>query len=95
MLEQLVLILFVCGRSIESEYARRNLDRLVKDKLQHLGLQLEVVDISEDPDKAVIHNIIATPTLMRVLPDQQLRIIGDLSNTENVLTGLGIRAAAG
>ena len=42
----------------------------------------------ETPQLAAGQQIIAVPTLVRVLPEPITRIIGDLSDTDRVLVGL-------
>ena len=51
---------------------------------------LKIVDVLEDPGIAEDVRILATPTLVRVQPSPERRLIGDLSDTELVLKGLGI-----
>jgi len=50
--------------------------------------ELEVIDISETPELAERDNIIATPTLLLVNPDMNRMIIGDLSNTDRIISEL-------
>ena len=52
---------------------------------------LEVIDIYQMPALAKDQQIIATPTLIRVLPAPLRRFIGDLSRVERVLFGLELR----
>jgi circadian clock protein KaiB len=51
---------------------------------------LEVIDIYQLPALARGHQIVATPTLIRLLPPPLRRYIGDLSN-ENLLFGLDLQ----
>ncbi len=44
----------------------------------------------ERPQLAEDEKILATPTLIKVLPPPVRRVIGDLSNSENVLIGLDL-----
>ena len=53
--------------------------------------QLEVIDIYQKPALARDEQIIATPTLIKVLPVPLRRVIGDLSKTDRVLFGLDLR----
>jgi len=53
--------------------------------------EIEVIDLVQNPQLAAGDQILAIPTLVRRLPTPLKRIIGDLSNTERVLVGLGIR----
>jgi len=62
---------------------------------EHLGgrYRLEVFDIYQMPELARDHQIIAAPTLIKVLPTPLRRFVGDLSQSERVLFGLDLRAA--
>ena len=51
---------------------------------------LEIVDVYQNPEATKELQIVATPTLVRLLPSPLRRIIGDLSNEERVLAGLDI-----
>ena len=54
---------------------------------------LEVVDIYQNPEATRELQIVATPTLVKLLPEPLRRIIGDLSNEERVLAGLNLQPA--
>lgn len=56
--------------------------------------ELEVVDLSATPSLARSEQIVAAPTLVRLLPLPVRRLIGNLSNTERVLRALDLAAAA-
>jgi len=51
---------------------------------------LRIVDVLENPQLAVDAKILATPTLVKTVPPPERRIIGDLSDREKVLLGLGL-----
>ena len=53
--------------------------------------EIEVIDLTENPQLAQGDQILALPTLVRRLPEPIRKIIGDLSNTERVLVGLDLR----
>jgi circadian clock protein KaiB len=53
--------------------------------------ELEVVDIYQKPSLARDEQILATPTLIKVLPAPLRRYIGNLANVERVLFGLDLR----
>lgn len=53
---------------------------------------VEVVDLGEHPYVAEAERIIATPMLVRVAPVPVRRVIGDLSDLDRVLWGLGLGA---
>lgn len=41
--------------------------------------QVEIIDICEEPERAVVDRIIATPTLVKDFPPPRFKIVGDLS----------------
>jgi circadian clock protein KaiB len=87
-----VLKLFVCGVSPRTESAVANLRQLCEDELRG-ECSLEVVDVLEQPDLAEESRVLATPTLIKLLPPPMRRIIGDLSDREKLLVGLEIGRA--
>lgn len=89
---QLILRLFVAGESASSIEARRNLQTIC-DKHFPNQCEVSVVDVLADPEMAEIHRVLATPTLIKELPEPRRRIIGDLSNVQIVLGALGIPSA--
>jgi circadian clock protein KaiB len=56
---------------------------------------LEVIDITGNTVLAENEQITATPTLIKVLPIPVARIVGDLSNREEVLLGLDLPSRPG
>jgi circadian clock protein KaiB len=54
--------------------------------------ELEVVDLMTDPLRAASDRIIVTPTLIKLAPGPEQRVIGDLSDTAQLLTALGAPA---
>lgn len=81
------LRLFVAGSTARSRQAIENLRRVCADQL-HGKVDLEVIDIYQQPELAGRYQVIAAPTLLKLLPLPVRRIIGDLSETERVLRGL-------
>ena len=59
---------------------------------EHLAgrYDLEVVDIYQRPNAAREFQVIAAPTLVKLLPAPLRRIIGDLSDADKVLHGLDL-----
>ena len=86
---EFALRLYVVGRTPRSTRAIANLRRLC-DELVPGRVEVEIVDVAEQPDRAEADRIIATPTLVRELPSPQRRVIGDLSDFDRVLAGLGL-----
>lgn len=84
------LRLYVAGQTPKSVVAFGNLKRICEDNLRG-KYHIEVVDLLAQPQLAKGHQILAIPTLVRLLPAPIKKIIGDLSNTERVLVGLDLR----
>jgi circadian clock protein KaiB len=53
---------------------------------------LEIIDIYKNPTLAKGEQIIAAPTLIKLLPAPLRRLIGDMANRQKVLVGLDLRA---
>ena len=84
------LRLYVAGQSPKSVRAVENLRQVCEEYLAD-RYTIELVDLTENPERARSDEIIAVPTLIRKLPEPIRRIIGDLSDTEKVLIGLQLR----
>ncbi len=83
------LRLFVTGSTARSARAIENMRRICEENLQG-RYDLEVVDVYEHPESTKELQILATPTLVKILPEPLRRIIGDLSDTERVFAGLDL-----
>ena len=83
------LRLFITGRTPHSIRALENLKAICESELAG-QYDVEVIDILENPGLADTEKILATPTLVRKLPEPVRKIIGDLSDREKVLLGLDI-----
>ena len=84
-----VLRLFITGTTSRSARAIANLRRVCERRL-HGEYDLEVVDIYQHPAAAKEYQIVAAPTLVKMLPLPLRRIIGDLANEERILAGLDL-----
>ena len=85
-----VLRLFITGQTPRSTLAIENIRKICEEYL-HGRYALDVVDIYQHPEMAVSAQIIAAPTVVKMLPEPLRRIIGDLSDVEKVLVGLDLR----
>jgi circadian clock protein KaiB len=84
------LRLYVTGATPASTRAIANLKTLCEGRLKG-RFQLEVIDIFQRPALAEGEQIVATPTLVKVMPPPLRKFIGDLSNLEGKLFGLDMR----
>ncbi|GAB2604441.1 circadian clock KaiB family protein [Spirosoma areae] len=83
------LHLFVTGASVNSVRAITNLKHLCETYLAG-KYSLEVIDVYQQKDVAEQEQIIALPLLIKRQPLPERRLIGDMSDTEKVLKGLGL-----
>ena len=83
------LRLYIADHTPRSVLAVGNLRRVCEEHLK-TRYRITIVDIVREPEKARAHNILATPTLVRVLPLKNTTVIGTLSDTNKLLQALGI-----
>lgn len=86
-----VLRLFITGATPNSAKAVNN-TKLVCEQYLKGRYTLEIIDVYQQREIAEKEQIIALPLLVKKLPLPERRLIGDMSNTEKVLLGLGINA---
>ena len=85
-----VLRLFVTGHDARGRTrAIENMRKICEEDLAG-QYDLEIIDVYQNPEATRELQIIATPTLVKVLPEPLRRIIGDLSDHEKVLAGLNL-----
>lgn len=87
--EVYVLHLYITGASPNSIRAVENIKVLCEKYLANT-YELEVIDIHQQPKRAQEEDIIALPLLIKKAPGKERRLIGDMSNTNKVLRGLGL-----
>lgn len=85
------LRLYVAGMTPAAERALANLEEIAQEHLAE-KYEIEVIDLLENPGLAEGEQIFAVPTLVRKLPPPLRKIVGDLSNTEQVLVGLDLKS---
>src|SRR6185437_15460944 len=83
------LQLYITGMSENSQRAIRNITRLC-DRYPKGRVDLEIIDIYKNPSVAEHQKIIFSPSLVRQFPLPRRTFIGDLSDMEKVIPGLGI-----
>ena len=83
------LCLFIAGTSPRSRRTIENLRR-VCDRYLADNVDLEVIDIYQQPHLAEAYQVVAAPTLVKVLPAPLRRIIGDLTDEARLLRGLDL-----
>ena len=83
------LRLYVSGATHRSTLAISNI-KAISDRRLAGRYELEVIDAYQHAELVRKEQIVVLPTLIRSLPKPLRRIIGDLSNEEHVLLGLGL-----
>ena len=86
---ELSLRLYIAGNAPNSLRAQANIKAICGKHF--VGHQLEIVDMLEHPHRALADGIIVTPTLLKLAPTPIGRVIGDLSDQQQVLFTLGAK----
>ena len=81
--------LYIVGQTLRSQNAIANIQHICREQLGG-NYHLAIIDILEQPQMAEQDKILATPTLVKEQPLPIRRVIGDLSEPEKVLLGLGL-----
>jgi circadian clock protein KaiB len=87
-----VFYLYISGATPRSQRALTNIKAICDEHLKG-RYHLQVVDIFQNPGQTADHDIIAAPTLVKETPLPVRRFVGDLSDTDKVVSGLAIGLA--
>ena len=85
----LVMRLYVSSGA-NSVQAVANLAAICDEYLKD-AFKLEVIDVLENPLRALTDGIVVTPSLAKISPSPAARIVGNLSDKSGVLQALGIK----
>ncbi|MBN9377083.1 MAG: hypothetical protein BGO14_05145 [Chlamydiales bacterium 38-26] len=85
-----VFVLYISGMNIHSLNAVKNLRKICETHLPG-RYEIKVVDQLKDSEKILHNEIMVFPTVVKVLPSPERKLVGDLSNTAQVLINLGIK----
>lgn len=84
-----VLRLFVTGATPNSTRAVSNVREICETHLKG-NYSLEIIDVYQEIEMAEQEQLIALPLLIKKMPLPERRLIGDMSDTQKVLKGLGL-----
>jgi circadian clock protein KaiB len=84
-----VLRLFITGATPNSIRAVSNIRQFCEEHLKD-RYSLEIIDVYQQADAAAKEQLVALPLLIKKYPLPEKRLIGDLSDTNKVLKGLGL-----
>ncbi len=87
--EVYILRLFVSGTSPNSVRAINNLQVICESHLKD-RYELEIIDIHQQPLLVRNEDVAAVPMLIKKAPFPKRRLVGDMSEKEKVLKGLGL-----
>jgi len=87
--DRYILKLFVTGASTNSVRAISNIKQICEEHLRD-KYSLEIIDVYQQKKIAESEQLIALPLLIKSFPLPERRLIGDMSDTERVLKGLGL-----
>ncbi len=87
--EVVSLKLYIANGTPNSILALKNLKEIVSEYLDG-NHSLEVVDVLEEPSKALDDGVLVTPTLIKLSPPPKVNIIGNLGDKEKVLQALDL-----
>jgi circadian clock protein KaiB len=87
--QKLVLQLFVSGMSPKSMEAIENVKRIFDENCREF-FELEIIDLYKNPEAALSHHVVFTPSLIKSLPLPKKILIGNLADSEKVIKALGI-----
>jgi circadian clock protein KaiB len=76
--------LYVAGSSQRSLRAVKKIKEICEKELSG-HYTLEIIDLYQQPARAIADQIVAAPTLVRRLPEP-IRLVGDLSDDQKVLS---------
>lgn len=88
------LRLFVSGITPRSLEAIEQVRALCEEHLKG-RYRLEVIDLYKDPQAAKDEQVVAAPTLVKMLPAPMRKIIGNMAKNDRLLAGLDIRVQNG
>jgi len=83
------LNLYIAGASSNSIRAVANLREICEKYLKE-RYTLRVIDVHQEKSLASQEQLVALPMLIKSKPGPERRLIGDMSDTQKVLKGLGI-----
>jgi circadian clock protein KaiB len=89
--EQYVLRLYVTGMTPRSTRAIKFVRDVCEEHLKG-HYDLEIIDVYQSPTRIMQDQVVAIPTLVKSAPAPVRLMVGDMSNRQRLLMGLGLPA---
>jgi circadian clock protein KaiB len=83
------LRLFVAGQAPNSVAAIRHLRTLLAE-YRSVKADIEIVDLLQYPERGMRDGVLVTPTMIRLSPAPERRMIGNLTDIDSVLSVLDL-----
>ena len=87
--EKYVLRLYVTGMTPRSTRAITTVRAICEEHLAG-QYELEIIDVYQMPQRIMEDNIVAIPTLVKCKPVPMRLMVGDMSDRQRLLVGLGL-----
>ena len=87
--EKYVLRLYVTGLTPRSTRAIKSVRAVCEQHLQG-HYDLEIIDVYQTPARIMQDQVFAIPTLVKCAPEPMRLLVGDMSDRERLLAGLGL-----
>ncbi len=91
MTKKYLFKIYLSGQTPKNEALISNLKNFLEHEFKD-EYSLEIIYVSENTESTEHAKIICTPTLIKELPPPSRRVVGDLTDKEKVLAGLGLSA---
>jgi len=83
-----ILKMYVMGQSSYTQVLIKELKNIFPPDFT--DYEIKIIDVLKNPDLAEEDRILATPTVIKEYPLPVRKVMGDLSDKEKVLVGLGL-----
>lgn len=88
-MKTVVMSLYIVYGAPHSQTAMTSLTTICEECL-HSDFELEIIDVLENPLRAINDDVPIAPVLSKLSPPPVMRIAGNLSDRHNMLQALGI-----
>ncbi len=88
-MEKYTLRIYIAGLSPKAITTIDSLKKVCEEQIDG-ECELEIINVLETPELAEDEKILATPTIIKELPEPVRRIIGNLSDESSALIGLDL-----
>ncbi|HEX6637087.1 MAG TPA: circadian clock KaiB family protein [Steroidobacteraceae bacterium] len=87
--EKYELRLYVTGMTPRSTRAIESVRAICEEHLAG-RYDLEIIDVYQTPGRITQDHVVAIPTLIKATPVPMRQLVGDMSNRQRLLQGLGL-----